>query len=124
VKSSAQRDNLVLRRTDGSCPPPREFEGAFVRLRSGVAEEHFVGERTLDERGRQLLARHRRVQIRDVNEPVGRGVHRLSKSGVAVAERVHSNATHEIEVALALAVDQVDPLAVDERHRRPLVRAE
>ncbi len=47
---------------------PRELERAFVRFRAGVAEEHAVGERVID----NLLCRENlllvEVEVRDVHE--------------------------------------------------------
>ena len=52
-----------------------------------------------------------------MNQPVGRGVQRLSEPGVAVAERVHGDAAHEVEISLSVGVDEIDAVAVDESSR-------
>ena len=101
-------------------PATRELERAFVRLRAGVAEEHLRRERLLDERGGQPLARRGRIEVRDVNRAVGRGVHRLLQPGVAVAERVHGDSAHEIEISLSVGVDEIHAVAVDELGRARL----
>ena len=76
VECAAQRDDVGLRGANGRPrPPPRELERALVRFRARVAEEHLVRERQLDEARRELLARRRAEQVRDVNQAIGRGVH-------------------------------------------------
>ena len=48
----------------------------------------------------------------------------LLEPGVAVAERVDRDARHEVEIRLAVGVEQLDAGAAHELHRRTPVDAE
>ena len=105
-------------------PAPGELERPLVCFRSGVAEEHLVRERPFDERRRETPLWRGLVQIRDVYETVGGRVHRRDEPLVTVAERVHGDSAHEIEVALALGVDEIDAFSAHELLWRALVGAQ
>jgi hypothetical protein len=124
VERATERYDLMLRSTtDRACPPPRELERAFVRFSAGVAEEDLRRERPSDESRGKLTPWRARIEVRDVHESVDRAVHRSLQPRVGVAERVHSNSAHEVEVAPPGGVVQVDATAVGELDRRALVGA-
>ena len=63
-RNPANTDDLVLRqRPHRSGPSTRELECAFVRLDAGIAEEHAVGKREIDESLRELFAGRRAEQV-------------------------------------------------------------
>src|SRR3954471_15295522 len=59
-----------------------------------------------------------------MNQSVGRGMQRGPQACVAVPERVNGNAAHEIEISLAVSIDEIDAIAVNEFARRALVVAQ
>src|SRR2546430_1481849 len=105
MECAAKRDDLVLRVSSATRPLSRELDCSFVRLCAWVSQKSLRGERFVHKRRRQLFAGLCRVEIRDVDQAVSRGVHRGPEARVAVAERIHSDATDEIEVALSRGID-------------------
>src|SRR5687767_6321663 len=107
------------------CPASRELERAFVGLGSGVTEENLRGEGAVGQLRRQQLARQCPIKIRGVNQAgAQRVVDRLRDSGVSVPERVHSNTAGEIEIPLAIGVDELDALTAHQLHGSALVGTE
>ncbi len=101
-----------------------QLDAALDGLRAGVAEEHRVGERVLDQPLGQLLAVADPEQVRRVPELgalLGQG---LDQVGMAVAQRVHgdtggevqvTSAVHRVEI-VALSAFEHDVLATVRRH--------
>src|SRR5215210_7634822 len=93
-----------------ACPSPAasKLERAFVRLRAGITEECSRRERLVDESRGESLAGRCGVEVRDVDQAVGRGMQRGAEAFIAVAERVDGDSADEIQVALAFGVDQIN----------------
>ena len=103
----------------------RRLDRAFQRLGARIGEEDLVGEGVLDEPlGKPALVGDL-VEIGDVPELAGLLGQRRDQMRMAVAERIDGDAAGEIEIALAIGLDQPDTLAPLEREgstRKGLVK--
>jgi hypothetical protein len=77
-----------------------ELDGGFVGLRSGVAEEDAVGEGRLHQRARQRRPRLTQVQVADMAQHARLLTQRVLPPLVAVAQHVHRDAGHEVQIWL------------------------
>jgi hypothetical protein len=101
-----------------------ELDAALDGFRAGIAEEHRVGERQIDQPLGQLLAVAHPIEVGGVPERgslLGQG---LDQSRVAVAQRVHGDAGREVDETspvrrveiVALSAFEHDVLATVRRH--------
>ena len=89
----------------------RGLDRAFQRLGAGIGEEDLVGEGVFDQPlGEPALARDL-VEIGDVPELAGLLGQRRDQMRMAVAERIDGDAAGEVEISLAIGLDQPDTLA-------------
>ncbi len=98
----------------------RELERRFVRLGAGVAEEHALRERRIDQFFRQPQRRLVGHPVGDVPDGLRLIVQRLDHRRVAVTERGDRDAAGEVDVHAALLVPHArsDAAHGDERRRR------
>ena len=102
---------------------PGELDGALVRLRARVAEEHppAAAQQRVQSRGHFRL-HVVVVEIRDVQQCARLVGDRGRDVGVGVSERRHRETREEVEVLLAFAVPELRAFAAHERDRQPAVR--
>ncbi len=110
VERAVERDELAA---PGHLARP--LERGFDRLRARVAEERLRAAEDVGELQRQLLHRLGGVEIRDVPQPVELRVRRREWRRVAVAEADDGDAGEQVEIALAVGVDEPRAFAVGER---------
>ncbi len=100
---------------------PRHLDRALERLGAGVAEEHGVGERLRDQALGQLLLVLDAVEVRAVPELLGLRLEGRDQMRVGVAEERDRDPAAEVEIASALAIEQISALAALEADRSALV---
>ena len=98
----------------------RELQRRLVRLGAGVAEEHALGERRVDEPLREPQRRLVGEPVRHVPELPRLLVERVHHRRMAVAERGDGDAAREVDVHPAVLVPDARAFAAhgDERRRR------
>src|SRR5205823_1733413 len=123
MEAAPQSNQLDFRvRADVASPAPCELERPFVCLRTGVTKENLGRKRPLYQLRRQMLACARAIQIRRVDQAgAQRFIDRRGHSGVTIAERVDGHTAGEVEIPLAVGIDQLDALPPHEFHRRAFV---
>src|SRR5579862_3440563 len=60
-------------------------------------------------------------KVRDVDELLALFGDRILYCGMAIAQRIHADATQQIEVAVAVLVDKMDSLTANKENRIPLI---
>ena len=116
-----RRDDLVGAVLRVVAPAAGELDRGLDRLRAGVAEEHAVEARVLDEQLGELDHRLRVVEVRGVDQRLRLLGERLRDHGVRVAEDVHGEAADEVEVLVALRVPDARAFATFEDDGLPAV---
>src|SRR5206468_1385317 len=103
VKRARKRDDLALAR-----PLAGELECGLVRLGPRVTEEGAVGEGTRDQLLGEPLAGLAAVEVGNVDEPRGEGaLESHPDDGMIVAERVHADPGHEVEIPCPVFRDEL-----------------
>ena len=90
---------------------PHHLDHALHRLGAGVREEDRVGKAHGAQTVCEPFALRNAVKIGDVHHLLGLRLDCLDQMGVRMAERVHSNARTEIEIAVAVGCNQPNALA-------------
>ncbi len=111
-------DAEALRRALGEMIAPRRLDGAFHRLGAGIAEEDAVGEGRIHQPLAERPLAGNLENVGDVPELVGLRLQRVDDVRVRVAEHVHRDAAHEVQVASAVGADEPRALAALEGERR------
>ncbi len=105
VERVQRRDDAQLVRPEPVVrPAPRELQRRLVRFGAGIAEEHALGERAVDETLRESQRGLVREPVADVPELAGLLVERADHRRMAVSECGHGDAAREIDVELAVLV--------------------
>ena len=99
----------------------RPLERGLDRLCARVAEERLRAAEAVGELRGELLHRLGPVEVRDVPEPVELRVRGRERRGVAVSEPDDGDAGEQVEVALAVGVDEPRAVARGERDVEPRV---
>ena len=86
-----------------------ELDGALVRLRARVAEEHEPVARIDQtvERGGDILAGLGAEEVRDVQQRARLRVDRVGDDGIRMSERCDREPAEEVEVVVAVGVPQI-----------------
>ena len=104
-----------------ACVCASELECALPCLSAGVAEENAIeaGEarQALCKLGLSLM----KEEVRCMDERAALARDGIDDGRMAVAERVDADAAEQVEITLALFVDEVNALAADEENRVPFV---
>ena len=106
---------------DGVPPLARELQGRLPGLGAAVTEKGAVGERILHQHLRQLHRRNGVVEIGDVHQFGGLFLNGLEHVVVAITQGIDRQAADEVEVAVAIGVEEVDPVAPFEYELGPTV---
>ena len=101
----------------------RGLDRALDRLGAGIGEEHLVQAGGVGQHLGQLFLARDLEDVGDVPELLGLVLHRLHQLGVRVAERVHRDAGHAVEIGLSVRGEQARALASFERQRGAVVDA-
>ena len=112
VEGVAEGDHAVaFGRAAAGLIDARELDRALHRLRTGIAEEHTVGEgRGCKPLGEARLRRNM-IEVRDVPEFLALGFQRGDHVRMRVAQAGHADAAAEVQVALAVGRIEIRPLA-------------
>src|SRR5258708_391856 len=101
--------------------PPCYLDGAFDGFGTRIGEEHGVRETRLDQPLCQPLLRRDTIEIRSVPELAGLFAQSCDQLRVRVTQRRNCDARPEVEVALALLVEEIRPFATFKSDVRPVV---
>ena len=93
-----------------------QFERAFPGLGATIAKEDAVQAGALGKLQRQLRLALVKEEIRGVDELAALPDDGLFDGRMAVAERVNADAAQQVEIALALLVDEVHTLSASEKN--------
>jgi hypothetical protein len=83
-----------------------DLDGALAGFGAGIAEEHAVGERELDQPLSETLLVLDPVEVRGMPELIGLLRQGRDKARMSVAKRIHGDAAGEIQIAVAGGRDQ------------------
>ena len=122
VERIVEGEEAELASGDGVAPLAGELEGRLPGLGAGVAEEHAVGEGVFHQQLRQSCRGNRVVEVGHVHQLPRLFLDRLEDVVITVPEGVDRQAADEVEVAVAVEVEQVDPVAPFEDEIGPVVR--
>ncbi len=102
-----------------------ELERAFVRFGAAVTKVNAVGKARFTQELRQLRVGRRVIQVAHVKQPGRHALrHRLLDARIGVAQRIHGDAGHAVDVGAVVAVIERRTLAPRQHKRRPPVDAE
>ena len=122
VEAVFKRDDMVaVRAVMFDSPLARELDGAFVRLRAGIAEHRLPHAGARAELFRKQRLRRGIIPVGSVLQLQQLGHHRRLPGRVGKAEAVHRNARAEVDIRLALAVINGAALAAHQDRRMPAI---
>src|ERR1035438_4075508 len=84
-----------------------DFERPFPGFGAAVTKKHAIESGYLGQHLRQLSLILVKKQIRNMKQPVRLALDHRQNRWVAMAERVHSNATQKIQIAPALGIPEM-----------------
>ena len=118
VKSALECDNLVtvLGRVQAD-----QLDGRFIGLGAGVAEEGLPAETPLAQGLGPAALEFGIPGIGDVDQPGDLILDGSDDRGGAVPQQAAAPTGKQVEIAVALGIPNVRPLAADERDREPIV---
>ena len=109
-KTTADRVALAL-------PQPgigaRQFKRSFPRLGSAVAEESAVQSGSLRQAQRQFGLALMEIEIGDVHQLAALPGDGIFNHRASIAQGIDANAAHQVQVLIALVVNQVNIMAAD-----------
>jgi hypothetical protein len=100
----------------------RQFQRALPCLRARVGEEDTVKPRALGQAHRQLRLPLVIVEVRSVDERPALPRDRFDDGRMIVTQGIHADPAQQIEIAIALLVDDVHAFAADKQDGAPIVR--
>ena len=95
----------------------RQLHRGFPRLGAGVRKEHAIHARALRQPQRQLRLPLVKEQIRSMNQRTALARNRLFNRGMPVAQRIHADAAQQVEIPIAVLIDQIHALAALKEQR-------
>ena len=110
VKGIVHRDELALGRIREGLVPPLagELQRRLDRFRPAVAKERPIGEGAFAKHAGQFGSGNGMVEVGDVDELTRLPLHRLQNCRIVVSEGVHRQTADEVQVSLAVGVQEMD----------------
>src|SRR5260370_41809222 len=105
--------------TFGGVMLARDLDGAFHRLGAGIGKKNKIRKALFAQPCRQPYAVRAHEQARHVPQSCALLLQRLDQMRMAMAERIHGDASSEIELALASGRGQTHALAALEPELGP-----
>ena len=104
MEGALEHDGLGVGMAHSMAMLAREFEGGFVRFKSGIAEKGIGHARETYQFGRQLALQRHLVKIRGVDQQPELLAQAGHQAGVRMSQRVHRNAREPVEEATPFCI--------------------